>query len=150
MRPCPRCLRSAGGDSGRCAPRARRGGRGSSRGGCHEVAEVMSVPVITCMPETWLAQAARVIQREDCGMLPVVDSDGRVVGIITDRDISLAIAASNRSPRAIAVHEVMTKSPVVAREDDDLSAALSAMGRRRVRRLPVFGSAGRPTGMLSL
>ena len=115
-----------------------------------KVAEIMSVPVLTCMPETSLAQAARLMQSADCGILPVVDSDGRVVGIITDRDICLAIAASNRSPRALAVHEIMAKYPVVAREDDELSAALSAMRHGRVRRLPVLDGAAHLTGMLSL
>jgi CBS domain-containing protein len=115
-----------------------------------KVAEIMSVPVVTSTPETSLAQAARLMQSADVGILPVVDSDGGVVGIITDRDICLAIAASNRSPRAIAVHEVMAKYPVVAREDDELSAALSAMRHGRVRRLPVLDRAARLTGMLSL
>jgi CBS domain-containing protein len=118
--------------------------------GVMKVREVMSVPVLTCMPETSLAQAARLMQSADCGILPVVDSDGRVVGVITDRDICLAIAASNRSPRAIAVHEAMAKEPFVAREDDGLSAALNAMSRRRVRRLPVLDAAGRLTGIVSL
>lgn len=115
-----------------------------------KVAEIMSVPVLTCGPETSLAQAARFMQSVDCGILPVIDSDRRVVGVITDRDICLAIGASNRSPRAMAVHEVMAKYPVVAREDDELSAALSAMRHGRVRRLPVLDSASRLTGMLSL
>jgi CBS domain-containing protein len=118
--------------------------------GVMKVREIMSVPVPTCMPETSLVQAARLMQSADCGTLPVVDSDGRVVGIITDRDICLAIAASNRSPRAIAVHEAMAKRPVVAREDDPLSAALNTMRHRRVRRLPVLDSAGRLNGILSL
>jgi CBS domain-containing protein len=115
-----------------------------------KVAEIMSAPVLTCMPETSLAQAARLMQSADCGILPVVDSDGRVVGIITDRDICLAIAASNRSPRAMDVHEVMARYPVVAREDDELSAVLTAMCHGRVRRLPVLDGTGRLVGLLSL
>jgi len=115
-----------------------------------KVSEIMSKPVVTCTPETWLAQAARLMRSADCGILPVIDSDGRVGGVITDRDICLAIATSNRSPRAIAVHEVMARSPVTAREDDDASAALTAMSHGRVRRLPVLDGTGRLTGMVSL
>jgi CBS domain-containing protein len=115
-----------------------------------KVAEIMTTPVLTCTPETLLAQAARFMLNADCGILPVVDSDRRVVGVITDRDICLAIARNNRSPRAIAVHEVMAKSPIVAREDDPVSAALAAMTHGRVRRLPVLDRTGRLTGLLSL
>jgi predicted transcriptional regulator len=90
------------------------------------------------------------MQSADCGILPVIDSDRRVVGIITDRDICLAIAASNRSPRAIAAHEVMTKYPVTVREDDELTLALAAMTHGRVRRLPVLDTSGHLCGVLSL
>jgi CBS domain-containing protein len=115
-----------------------------------KIAEIMSAPVVTCTPETSLAQAARLMQSADCGILPVIDSDRRVVGIITDRDICLAIGASNRSPRAIAAHEVMTKHPVVVREDDPPALALAAMTHGRVRRLPVLDTNGHVSGLLSL
>ena len=115
-----------------------------------KIAEIMSAPVMTCTPQTSLAQAARLMQSADCGILPVVDSDRRVVGIITDRDICLAIAASNRSPRALATYEVMTTYPVTVREDDELPLALAAMTHARVRRLPVLDTSGHLTGLLSL
>ena len=114
-----------------------------------KVSAIMSEPVLTCSPETWLAQAARLMRNADYGILPIIDSDGYVVGIITDRDICLAIAASNRSPRAIAVHEVMTQKVVTARADDDVQVALAAMKRARVRRLPVLDAAKHLKGMLS-
>jgi CBS domain-containing protein len=118
--------------------------------GVMKIAEIMSAPVVTCTPETWLARAAHLMQNADCGILPVIDSDRRVVGIITDRDICLAIAASHRSPRAIAVHEVMTKRPVTVRQDDELTLALAAMTQGRVRRLPVLDASGHLIGLLSL
>lgn len=115
-----------------------------------KVREIMSEPVQTTTPETWVAQAARVMRTADCGILPVVDSDGRAEGVITDRDICLAIAASNRSPRAIAVHEVMAHKPVAVRVDDDVRTALGEMKRARVRRLPVLDAQARVVGLLSL
>lgn len=64
-----------------------------------KMSEIISKPVRTCTPETWLAQAARLMRSADCEILPVVDSDGRVVGVITDRLVIFAW----RSARAIAV-----------------------------------------------
>jgi predicted transcriptional regulator len=86
----------------------------------------------------------------DYGTLPVVNADGRLVGIITDRDICLAVALTNRNAISIAVHEVMTPKVVSALEDDDVRSALTVMKRSRVRRLPVRDVAGRLRGMLSI
>jgi CBS domain-containing protein len=115
-----------------------------------KVREIMSEPVQTTTPDTWISQAARVMRTADCGILPVVDSDGHIEGVVTDRDICLAIAASNRSPRAIRVHEVMTHKVTVARVDDDVPTALAELKRAHVRRLPVLDASGRVAGLLSL
>lgn len=114
------------------------------------VRDIMSEPVQSCTPETGIAQAARVMRAADCGILPVVDSDHRVMGVLTDRDICLAVGASNRSPRAIAAHEVMSPHAVVAMTDDDISTALLAMKTFRVRRVPVLDAKGHLAGLLSL
>ena len=109
-----------------------------------KIQEIMSMPVQTCTPETWVAQAARLMRDADYGILPVTDSDGRVMGIITDRDICLAMANSNRSPRAIAVHEVMTKKVTFLRPEDPAEVALSTMTHARVRRAPSHRTCGSP------
>ncbi len=115
-----------------------------------KVRQIMTEPVLTCRPETWLAEAARIMRTEDCGILPVIDVDGRLLGVLTDRDVCLAIATDNRSPRAIAVHEVMTKTTITARVGDEVYAALAVMKHGRVRRLPVLDSRGQLKGLLSL
>ncbi len=114
-----------------------------------KVSEIMSCPVPTCTPDTWLSQAARLMAAGNCGILPVVDSHGRVKGIITDRDVCLGIARSNRSPRAIRVHEVMSRTVAAVRAADDLSTALGKLSQARVRRMPVLDAADRLTGLLS-
>jgi CBS domain-containing protein len=116
-----------------------------------KVHDIMSEPARTCGPETTLAQAARLMRQNDCGVLPVTDSDGCVQGILTDRDISFALANSNRSPRAIGSHEVMTRRLVFVRPDDDVRAALAAMAHGHVRRVLVIDPAsGRLRGLVSL
>jgi CBS-domain-containing membrane protein len=110
----------------------------------------MSAPVVTCMPETSLAVAAKLMRDDDYGTLPVVHPDGRVAGIITDRDVCLAFAASNRNAGHIAVHEVMTRKLVTVFADEAVYTALERMKKARVRRLPVLDALGRLEGILSI
>ena len=72
-----------------------------------------------------------------------------MLGVLTDRDVCLAVAEDNRSPRAIPVHEVMTKTVTTAYQDDEAYVALRRMKEARVRRLPVVNSHNRLRGLLS-
>jgi CBS-domain-containing membrane protein len=90
------------------------------------------------------------MQEADYGTLPVVDSGGRLVGIITDRDICLAVAGSNRNAINITVHEAMTHKVFSARLDDDVHSALATMKTSRVRRLPVCDDSGHLEGIVSI
>jgi CBS domain-containing protein len=113
------------------------------------VQEIMSQPVVTCRPETTLAAAAQLMRAADYGTLPVVDTQDRLVGIVTDRDVCLALAGSARNPAHIAVHEVMTRTVVTALATDSIHHALSTMKGARVRRLPVLDVSGRLDGLIS-
>ena len=114
-----------------------------------KVREIMTEPPLTCTPGTSLAVAARLMREADYGTLPVVT--GRtVVGIITDRDICLALAGTNRNALNIPVREVMTKEVFSARVDDNVHDALAIMKFARVRRLPVCDEFGCLEGMLSI
>jgi len=115
-----------------------------------KVRELMTEPLLTCTPETSLAVAARQMAEANYGTLPVVDAHGRLAGIITDRDIGLAVARTNRNALNVAVHEVMTKNVVSTLVDDDVHAALAMMKDSRVRRLPVRDESGRLKGLLSI
>ena len=115
-----------------------------------KVRELMTEPLLTCTPETSLAVAARQMGEANYGTLPVVDVHGRLVGIVTDRDICLAVARTNRNALNVAVHEVMTQNVFSALVDEDVHAALTMMKDARVRRLPVHDESGRLKGMLSI
>jgi len=115
-----------------------------------KVREIMTEPPLTCTPETSLAIAARQMGEANYGTLPVVDVHGRLVGIITDRDICLAVARTNRNALNVAVHEVMTPNVFSTLVDDDVHAALTMMKDARVRRLPVRDESGRLKGMVSI
>jgi CBS domain-containing protein len=115
-----------------------------------KVRELMTSDVKTCRSETNLAEVVRDMFEGDCGALPVVSDDGRVAGIITDRDICIAVATRGRSADRIAVREVARDHVYTCLPDDDASAALQKMKLHRIRRLPVVDAEGHVRGMLSL
>ena len=115
-----------------------------------KVREIMTAPALTCAPTTSVGVAARLMREADYGTLPVVDVRERLVGIITDRDICLALAETNRNALNITVREAMTQKVRSARLDDDIHSALATMKGARVRRLPVCDDAGRLKGIVSI
>jgi CBS domain-containing protein len=115
-----------------------------------KVREIMTTDVKTCRPETNLAEVVKLMWEQDCGVLPVVKSDGKVSGMITDRDICVAIATRGWTADRIAVRDVTAGKVSTCAPDDDAIAALQTMKSQRVRRLPVVDAAGRLKGILSL
>ena len=111
--------------------------------------DVTSNPVIRIRPDESVAVAARTLARYNIGALPVCGNDGRVCGLVTDRDIVTRCLASNRSPSTTTVRDVMTSQVVSARPDMDASLAAGLMGREQIRRLPVIEN-GKLCGMVSL
>ena len=115
-----------------------------------KVREIMTSDVKTCRAETNLAEAVKFMWERDCGVLPVVKADGKVTGMITDRDICVAIATRGSTADRIAVQDVTTGTICTCAPDDDAIAALKTMKSQRVRRLPVVDANGRLKGILSL
>ena len=111
--------------------------------------EVMTNPVIRIHPDESVTVAARMLTRYNIGILPVCGNDGRLQGLVTDRDIVTRCLASGRSPAATTVKDVMTSRIVSARPDMDADLAAGLMGSRQIRRLPVVEN-GKLCGMVSL
>jgi CBS domain-containing protein len=114
-----------------------------------KVQDLMTSPARSCTPDTSLATAARLMGDYGCGALPVLDDAGRPVGILTDRDVCMAVARMNRFPSAIAVREAMTSNPSTCAPGSEIGDVLNLMATRRVRRLPVVDGEGRLVGILS-
>ena len=114
-----------------------------------KVQDLMTKGVETCSRDANLAAAAMIMWRMDCGAVPVVN-DRRVVGMITDRDICVAVATKHRLAGDIAVSEVIGSEIHFVRPDDDVRIALETMRSARVRRLPVVDDARQVVGILSL
>ena len=111
--------------------------------------EVMTNPVIRIHPDETVAVAARTLTHYNIGILPVCGGDGRVCGLVTDRDLVTRCIASGRSASMTPVREVMTTQILSVRPDMDANMAAGIMGRAQVRRLPVLEN-GRLCGMVSL
>ncbi|MDQ3745224.1 MAG: CBS domain-containing protein [Acidobacteriota bacterium] len=114
------------------------------------VESLMTRDVEVCRPDSTLADAAAVMWRRDCGVVPVVEEDGRVVGVVTDRDICMALSMRGQRAAEVRVAEVLTGGVQTCTPVDDVREALEAMARRQVRRLPVVDSRGHLVGVLSV
>jgi CBS domain-containing protein len=115
-----------------------------------KVQDVMTSPAHSCTPDATLVEAARSMWDYGCGALPVLDSEGRPAGMITDRDICMALARKNRFPGDIRVREIMSAHPFLCKPSDETKAALVTMASRQVRRLPVVDAKGHLVGIVSV
>jgi CBS domain-containing protein len=113
------------------------------------IKDLMSRDVHTVRLGDHLDAAARVLWDRDCGAVPVVDGNGAVVGMITDRDICMAALTQGRPLGEIPVTVAMARTVRTARPDQDVAAALAAMTAQQVRRLPVVDARGVCIGMVS-
>jgi CBS domain-containing protein len=112
-----------------------------------KIRDAMTPTARAVSPQQSLVDAAKMMRDEDVGALPVVE-DGRVVGMVTDRDIVVRAVAEGRDSAAVKAGEVASREVVAVEPDQDLDEALNLMARHRVRRLPVVEQ-GRLVGVLA-
>jgi CBS domain-containing protein len=116
-----------------------------------KVQDLMSWEVEACGVGENLANAAMIMWRRDCGIVPVVENPtGRLAGVVTDRDICIAAATKHRDPALLTAGEIMTRDPRTCAPSDDVHVALRTMREAQVRRLPVTDRDGKLVGILSL
>lgn len=113
-----------------------------------KVRDVMTSDPTTCSPRESAAMALAHMWEDDCGIVPVVD-DGRLVGIVTDRDLAMALLFEGARPTEIAIGTLPQNTIHTCSPEDDLLVALETMTEHRVRRLPVVED-GQLVGMVSL
>jgi CBS domain-containing protein len=115
-----------------------------------KVREVMTQSAVCCKPNTNVGAAVELLWVRNCGMLPVVGNDQKLLGVVTDRDICIAMGTRNRLPADLTVGEIATQKVFTCRPDDEIHEALQTMAEKQVRRLPVVNKEGVPQGMLSM
>jgi CBS domain-containing protein len=115
-----------------------------------KIREIMTSNTGFCGPHTDAAAIAEILWSRDCGAVPVVDERGIVLGIVTDRDLTIALGTRDRRPSSLRADEVMTTDIATCNPDSEVRDALELMTARKVRRLPVVNRAGHLEGMVSI
>ena len=115
-----------------------------------KVKEVMSKNPEVCTLTDNLSAAAGLMWENDCGILPVVAEGGKVVGLITDRDICMAANLKNQRLSNLAVEDVISGDVHACKPEEDIRSALKIMQENKVRRLPVIATDGTLQGILSM
>jgi CBS domain-containing protein len=114
------------------------------------VKDVMTIRVATCRPETNLAEATALMWDNDCGALPVLAETGELAGIVTDRDICIALGTRNIRSSDLSVRDVLRDHTLVCKSSDDIHTALRTMREGKVRRLPVLNDDALLEGIVSM
>lgn len=103
-----------------------------------------------CRAENNLGSATELMWKANCGFLPVQSADGKVIGVITDRDVCIALGTRNCPAGEVSVGEVMSRKLYTCAADDDIHMALQTMREAKIRRLPVIAENGRLVGVLAM
>jgi CBS domain-containing protein len=111
--------------------------------------DVMTEGPACCTPDTTLDEVARLMLRNNCGEIPVIDRWDQPIGVITDRDIVCRVVAEGRNPVGVTVESCMSQPVVTVRTDASLDDVLSAMERHQIRRVPVVNEDGSCTGIIA-
>jgi len=114
------------------------------------VKDLMSHPVVTCQSSDHLDAPARLMWEYDCGVVPVLDPQGRLTGLVTDRDIAMAAYTRGLALRQIPVGIAMAKNVLAVHPEESVESVERLMQQGQVRRIPVIDASGRPVGIVSL
>jgi CBS domain-containing protein len=114
-----------------------------------KIREIMTAPAVQILQNETVEVAARTMARYNIGAMPVCGTDGKLCGVLTDRDLVTRCLAAGRQPEQTIVADVMSGNVVSAQPDMDVAVAAHLMGRLQVRRLPVVEN-GALCGMVSL
>jgi CBS domain-containing protein len=114
------------------------------------VKELMKTAVATCASDSDLGAVVTIMRDRDCGFLPVVDSHGIVVGVVTDRDVCLAAGTTHRLLGRVSVHDTMSHPVFSCGADENIKTVLVTMAKHHIRRVPVLDKSGHLQGVLSM
>jgi CBS domain-containing protein len=112
------------------------------------IREVMTANPSTIEADGFVIEAAKIMKTEDAGVVPVTEN-GRLIGMVTDRDIAIRVVAEGKDPQSTSVREVASTDLVTIDPQQDLGEALRLMAQHQVRRLPVIEEGGRLVGVVA-
>jgi CBS domain-containing protein len=113
--------------------------------------EVMTSNPVCCLPDEKVNKVAQIMKSEGVGSIPVIENreSQHLIGILTDRDLTLKVVATGRNPAKMKIREVMKYNPYTCLQSDDLQKALDTMAIHQVRRIPVIDGNGRIVGIIA-
>jgi CBS domain-containing protein len=114
------------------------------------IQDIMSKPALTCRDTDSLQAAAQLMWEHDCGAIPVTDHAGKLVGMVTDRDICMATYTQGKPPQDLLVADAMAKQVFSGHVHDSVDAIESLMSEKQIRRIPILNGDNRPVGVVSL
>jgi CBS domain-containing protein len=114
-----------------------------------KVSALIAKSPVFCGPDTNLGAAAEIMWKSNCGFLPVLSPEQKVVGVLTDRDMCIAMATRNQLPGEITAQQVSSGTVYSCQLEDDISTALATMSEKGIRRLAVLDATGALAGVLS-
>lgn len=112
--------------------------------------DVMTREVKCCLETDTVDQAAQLMKDQDVGPVPIVEEgSGRLIGIVTDRDLAVKVVAEGRDPTATRISDIMTSNLVTCGPSDSLDQAVRLMEEHQIRRIPVCDDSGRIQGIIA-
>jgi len=111
--------------------------------------DLMTADPQCCTAETPLNEVANLMVENDCGEIPVVDADRKLIGVVTDRDIVCRVVAKGKNPSAMAAQDAMSQPVISVTEDSSLEDVLSLMEEHQIRRVPVVDASGCCCGIIA-
>lgn len=113
--------------------------------------DVMTKNPVCCLPNDMAAKAAELMKSNDIGSIPVIENEQnkKLVGIVTDRDLTLKIVAAGLDAKSTKVDAVMTRNVVTCHADDDFEKALKAMSENQLRRIPIVDDDNKIVGIIA-
>lgn len=111
--------------------------------------DVMTPDPACCTPNTTLDQVAKMMVRNNCGEIPVIDVNDQPIGVVTDRDIVCRVVAEGKNPIAYTAETCMSEPVVTVKPDDPIDDVVATMERHQIRRVPVADERGCCAGIIS-
>lgn len=112
--------------------------------------DLMSKKIKWCTQDCTIQDAVHIMQEENCGVVPIVDENQKLKGIVTDRDITLFTVLQHKDPDSTKLEEFMTKDVISCLDDEDINDLITRMKEYQIRRIPIVDSENKLVGMVSL
>jgi CBS-domain-containing membrane protein len=113
--------------------------------------EVMTKKPVCCLPDDFVSEAAELMKKEQVGSIPIIEDEQtrKLVGIVTDRDLTIRIVAEGLDAKSTKVESIMTRNVVTCSAEDDLQKAVDTMSKHQLRRIPVVDEDNKILGIIA-